>query len=132
MLADNLPFDDFAHKLSVIVLALAYTPDVQELFLVSQGGEAVGVGSVGGSSRSLAYILSLSVLSPGPMQETVFDFWRMVWQENTAAIVMVTNLVEVGRVSAGICPGSTSVPGSVMSHGITPNTRAIKATPVGL
>lgn len=35
------------------------------------------------------------------MQETVFDFWRMVWQENTAAIVMVTNLVEVGRV--GIC-----------------------------
>lgn len=32
------------------------------------------------------------------MQETVFDFWRMVWQENTATIVMVTNLVEVGRV----------------------------------
>uniref|UniRef100_A0AAZ3SPZ0 protein-tyrosine-phosphatase n=1 Tax=Oncorhynchus tshawytscha TaxID=74940 RepID=A0AAZ3SPZ0_ONCTS len=37
-------------------------------------------------------------LSSGPMQETVYDFWRMVWQENTATIVMVTNLVEVGRV----------------------------------
>lgn len=37
-------------------------------------------------------------LSSGPMQETVFDFWKMIWQENTAAIVMVTNLVEVGRV----------------------------------
>ncbi|KAB0356433.1 hypothetical protein FD754_000589 [Muntiacus muntjak] len=33
-----------------------------------------------------------------PMQETISDFWRMVWHENTASIVMVTNLVEVGRV----------------------------------
>lgn len=54
----------------------------------------------------LSIILRLNFISKisfppsvkGPMQETVFDFWRMVWQENTAAIVMVTNLVEVGRV----------------------------------
>uniref|UniRef100_A0A8D3DLK5 Receptor-type tyrosine-protein phosphatase kappa n=1 Tax=Scophthalmus maximus TaxID=52904 RepID=A0A8D3DLK5_SCOMX len=34
----------------------------------------------------------------GPVHETVYDFWRMVWQEQSACIVMVTNLVEVGRV----------------------------------
>nr|XP_014349138.1 PREDICTED: receptor-type tyrosine-protein phosphatase mu [Latimeria chalumnae] len=38
------------------------------------------------------------VATQGPMQETIYDFWKMVWQENTASIVMVTNLVEVGRV----------------------------------
>uniref|UniRef100_A0AAX7U0L3 protein-tyrosine-phosphatase n=1 Tax=Astatotilapia calliptera TaxID=8154 RepID=A0AAX7U0L3_ASTCA len=42
--------------------------------------------------------MKFTVCVSGPMQETVYDFWRMVWQENTAAIVMVTNLVEVGRV----------------------------------
>uniref|UniRef100_A0A8C0ISV1 protein-tyrosine-phosphatase n=1 Tax=Chelonoidis abingdonii TaxID=106734 RepID=A0A8C0ISV1_CHEAB len=34
----------------------------------------------------------------GPVHETVYDFWRMIWQEQSACVVMVTNLVEVGRV----------------------------------
>lgn len=48
-------------------------------------------------------IITVLILCAGPMQETVIDFWRMVWQENTATIVMVTNLVEVGRVSRVRC-----------------------------
>lgn len=53
------------------------------------------------------------------MQETVFDFWRMVWQENTAAIVMVTNLVEVGRVGIRWTP---SLIGGVYLPGFPPST----------
>lgn len=45
-------------------------------------------------SIPLLYISS----SAGPKQEMIYDFWRMVWQENCFSIVMITKLVEVGRV----------------------------------
>ncbi|XP_043920231.1 receptor-type tyrosine-protein phosphatase kappa isoform X15 [Protopterus annectens] len=38
------------------------------------------------------------IATQGPVHETVYDFWRMTWQEQSVCIVMVTNLVEVGRV----------------------------------
>uniref|UniRef100_A0A8C7LYC4 protein-tyrosine-phosphatase n=1 Tax=Oncorhynchus mykiss TaxID=8022 RepID=A0A8C7LYC4_ONCMY len=60
------------------------------------------------------YIDYFTPLLPGPMQETVRDFWRMIWQENSGSIVMVTNLVEVGRVKCvRYWPDETDVYGDI-------------------
>ena len=47
-------------------------------------------------SVSIADIPNIAFL--GPTSATVSDFWRMIWQENCSIIVMLTNLVEQGKV----------------------------------
>lgn len=37
------------------------------------------------------------VAAQGPKPDTVADFWRMAWETNSRAIIMVTGLVELGK-----------------------------------
>ena len=39
------------------------------------------------------------IVTQAPMENTIGDFWRMIWEQKSAAIVMLTELEEGGKVS---------------------------------
>lgn len=77
---------------------------------------AAGALALGGDLAS-----GMSTLcAPGPKPEMVYDFWRMVWQEHCSSIVMITKLVEVGRVSRALGEGVRRAGGGAAKSPLSP------------
>ena len=43
------------------------------------------------------------IATQGPLQGTVEDFWRLVWEQQSAVIVMLTNVKERSKVGGRWC-----------------------------
>ncbi|XP_034559159.1 receptor-type tyrosine-protein phosphatase S-like isoform X1 [Notolabrus celidotus] len=58
-----------------------------------QGSDYINANYIDGYRKQNAYIAT-----QGPLAETFGDFWRMVWEQRAASVVMMTRLEEKSRI----------------------------------
>lgn len=76
--ADLLPYDENR----VVLQKLKNDPD----------SDYINASYIDGYNRKKAYICT-----QGPLEKTISDLWRMIWQENVSVIAMTANVIENGK-----------------------------------
>lgn len=92
--AANLPANKFKNRLVNILpyeatrVVLQCLPNQPE----TAGSDYINANFIDGYRYKHAYIATQA-----PLQETIDDFWRMLWEHNSTIVVMLTKLREMGR-----------------------------------
>lgn len=98
-LSANLPANKFKNRLvnilpyetTRVTISLLPNPSQPEDSFID-GSDYINASFIDGYKHRKAYIATQA-----PLNETIDDFWRMLWEVNSNIIVMLTKLREMGR-----------------------------------
>ncbi|KAG1946253.1 receptor-type tyrosine-protein phosphatase S [Pimephales promelas] len=87
----NLPCNKFKNRL-VNIMPYETTRVCLQPIRGLEGSDYINSSFIDGYRQQKAYIAT-----QGPLAETTEDFWRMLWENNSTIVVMLTKLREMGR-----------------------------------
>ncbi|XP_054147088.1 receptor-type tyrosine-protein phosphatase S isoform X6 [Melozone crissalis] len=87
----NLPCNKFKNRL-VNIMPYETTRVCLQPIRGVEGSDYINASFIDGYRQQRAYIAT-----QGPLAETTEDFWRMLWENNSTIVVMLTKLREMGR-----------------------------------
>ncbi|XP_073450688.1 receptor-type tyrosine-protein phosphatase S isoform X13 [Aquarana catesbeiana] len=87
----NLPCNKFKNRL-VNIMPYETTRVCLQPIRGVEGSDYINASFIDGYRQQKAYIAT-----QGPLAETTEDFWRMLWENNSTIVVMLTKLREIGR-----------------------------------
>jgi len=87
----NLPVNHCKNRFAN-VLPFESTRVILQTIPGREGSDYINASYINGYQKRNAFIAT-----QGPLEETVQDFWRMLWEQNVNTVVMLTQLVECSR-----------------------------------